>query len=221
MALKFPNVFLGTASYPPQHWGAELSSSSANGAGARCCSGATSPPSGIARQWLNSMDWTSPTTSPPTCSKARLVRCSGVCRRKGLRHGDPPAIRQFDYDEIVRNYPPPPEYFQSGVVRWPRGDRAHAAGTPASTRIVSRPSPFFAEMWEAAGFDPPRSRRSTTSGTHPATPSTTSARASRLTLRGATTKASRRQMRVGSRCECSCRAAPPGSSRPTFYTHGT
>ena len=24
MALKFPNVFLGTASYPPQHWGAEL-----------------------------------------------------------------------------------------------------------------------------------------------------------------------------------------------------
>ena len=24
MAQKFPNVFLGTASYPPQHWGAEL-----------------------------------------------------------------------------------------------------------------------------------------------------------------------------------------------------
>ncbi len=99
------------------------------------------------------------------------------------------------------------------------GDRAHAAGTPACARAhrgqgaVLRPA-----MGSDAGFDPASITSLDDLSAAPSYTVDDIRRASTTTHRGATTRASRRQTRCASRCACSCRAARPGKSRPTFYT---
>jgi phenylacetate-CoA ligase len=59
-----------------------------------------------------------------------------------------------DYDEIVRNYPPPPEYFQSAWFAGPDEIERTQLARLRQRALSAGRVPFFAEMWEAAGFDP-------------------------------------------------------------------
>ena len=77
MALKFPNVYLGTGAYPPRHWppgGARRSCAAP--AATRCCSAPTSRPSGTATRSSRSPSSGSTPTSSRRCSAAPRGRCS-------------------------------------------------------------------------------------------------------------------------------------------------
>jgi phenylacetate-CoA ligase len=59
-----------------------------------------------------------------------------------------------DYEEIVRAYPPPPEYFDRAWRTTPDEiERVQLARLQARALTASK-VPFFARRWEAAGFDP-------------------------------------------------------------------
>jgi phenylacetate-CoA ligase len=59
-----------------------------------------------------------------------------------------------DYDEIVRRFPPPPEYFESAYYAGPDEiERTQLARLQQRALSAAR-VPFFAERWKNAGFDP-------------------------------------------------------------------
>ena len=59
-----------------------------------------------------------------------------------------------DYDELVRAYPPPPEYFEEAWYE-PREtiERRQLARLRQRAQLAYR-VPFFRKRWDAAGFDP-------------------------------------------------------------------
>lgn len=59
-----------------------------------------------------------------------------------------------DYDEIVRHYPPPPEYFESAWFADPDEIERVQLNRLRERALSASRVPFFAEMWDAAGFDP-------------------------------------------------------------------
>ncbi len=83
MALKFPNVYLGTASYPPRHWPARWWTSSAGPAGARCIFGTNFPTVGH-RHALDPARRAGPRTRRPAGLLGDNAR--SVLRRVSLTH---------------------------------------------------------------------------------------------------------------------------------------
>jgi phenylacetate-CoA ligase len=59
-----------------------------------------------------------------------------------------------DYDEIVREYPPAPEYFETAWLAAPDEIERTQLGRLRDRALAAAQVPFFAQRWEAAGFDP-------------------------------------------------------------------
>ena len=60
-----------------------------------------------------------------------------------------------DYDELVRLFPPPPEYFERAWFAPPDEiERVQLTRLQARALAANR-VPFFQQRWDAAGFDPP------------------------------------------------------------------
>ncbi|HMG25936.1 MAG TPA: hypothetical protein VKH36_03890, partial [Acidimicrobiia bacterium] len=58
-----------------------------------------------------------------------------------------------DYDELVREFPPPPEYFETAWRASPEAiERVQLRRLRERARAATH-VPFFAKRWEAAGFD--------------------------------------------------------------------
>jgi phenylacetate-CoA ligase len=59
-----------------------------------------------------------------------------------------------DYSEIVRAYPPPPEYFETAWVAPPDAIARVQLERLQARALTASKVPFFAQRWEEAGFDP-------------------------------------------------------------------
>ena len=59
-----------------------------------------------------------------------------------------------DYGEIMRAYPPPPEYFETAWVAPPDEIARVQLERLQARALTASKVPFFARRWEEAGFDP-------------------------------------------------------------------
>ena len=59
-----------------------------------------------------------------------------------------------DYQELVRAFPPPPEYFERAWLAPPEEIERVQLGRLRERALAARQVPFFARRWDAAGFDP-------------------------------------------------------------------
>src|SRR3954447_16418908 len=59
-----------------------------------------------------------------------------------------------DYEEMVRQYPPPPEYFETAWFAGPEEIERIQLTRLRQRALSAARVPFFADMWAAAGFDP-------------------------------------------------------------------
>ena len=100
-----------------------------------------------------------------------------------------------DYDECMRAFPPPPEYFETAWSRAPEVIERVQLERLQDRALTASRVPFFARpVGGGRASTRARSPRWTTSGGRRPTPSTTSAGASTTIRRGATTRASRPTM---------------------------
>jgi phenylacetate-CoA ligase len=63
-----------------------------------------------------------------------------------------------DYDEIMRLFPPPPEYFETAWYDPPDVIEHKQLARLKQRALAAERVPFFRERWEAAGFDPRKIR---------------------------------------------------------------
>src|SRR4051795_795705 len=59
-----------------------------------------------------------------------------------------------DYDEVMRRYPPPPEYFETAFLLDPDLIERQQLARLQQRALTAYQVPFFRERWDAAGFDP-------------------------------------------------------------------
>jgi phenylacetate-CoA ligase len=59
-----------------------------------------------------------------------------------------------DYEELVRSYPPPPEYFEAAWFASADEIEAVQLARLRQRAVAAGRVPFFEQRWEAAGFDP-------------------------------------------------------------------
>ena len=58
-----------------------------------------------------------------------------------------------DYQELVRAFPPPPEYFERAWLAPPEEIERVQLSRLRERALAAAQVPFFARRWEAAGFD--------------------------------------------------------------------
>ena len=59
-----------------------------------------------------------------------------------------------DYQELIRAFPPPPEYFERAWLASPDEIERVQLGRLRERALAAAQVPFFARRWQAAGFDP-------------------------------------------------------------------
>jgi len=59
-----------------------------------------------------------------------------------------------DYQELIRAFPPPPEYFERGWLASPDEIERVQLGRLRERALAAAQVPFFARRWQTAGFDP-------------------------------------------------------------------
>jgi phenylacetate-CoA ligase len=64
------------------------------------------------------------------------------------------AFEAVDYDALVRAYPPPPEYFERAWYASPEEIERTQLTRLRERALAAYRVPFFARLWDAAGFDP-------------------------------------------------------------------
>jgi phenylacetate-CoA ligase len=64
-----------------------------------------------------------------------------------------------DYDELVRAFPPPPDYFETAWLASPDDIERVQLGRLQERALAAAKVPFFERRWDAAGFDPRSIRR--------------------------------------------------------------
>src|SRR5262249_57206058 len=88
--------------------------------------------------------------TPSTCTASPRAACRS---REPMSEGIRRVFEAVDYDELVREFPPPPEYFETAWRASPEAiERVQLRRLRERARAATH-VPFFAKRWEAAGFD--------------------------------------------------------------------